>query len=147
MSRDLVHVTGREAEGGLGLFSLAGRRLRNDMITSSVYLGLVKMAKTSLFCGDRWCNIRGQWHSLRLERCRLYTRYDTQTGCPWWLWNVTIANLAVIMLWAGGCTGVFKSTSLWLYEYFGLHKLWWKLPIAAGIKECGYESVAVKCLY
>lgn len=55
-----MHVTGREAEGGLGLFSLAGRRLRNDMITSSVYLGLVKMAKTSLFCGDRRCNIRGQ---------------------------------------------------------------------------------------
>lgn len=59
-SRDLEHVTEREAEGGLGLFSLAGRRLRNDMITSSVCLGLVKMAKASLFCGDRRCNIRGQ---------------------------------------------------------------------------------------
>lgn len=40
MSRDLEYGTEREVEGELGLFSLAERRLRDDMIAASVYLEL-----------------------------------------------------------------------------------------------------------
>lgn len=40
MSGDLDYGTGREVEGELDLFSLAEKRLRDDMIVASVYLDL-----------------------------------------------------------------------------------------------------------
>lgn len=50
MFRDLGYVI------ELGLFSLAERMQRNDLITGSVHLEVVKKTKASSLCGDRWCN-------------------------------------------------------------------------------------------